>query len=157
MSEETALEVGYDMREEMAERAVIACILMDAASIVDAMDRVSVADFADPFLGKAYEIALEMFGRRVPADLVTLSGALVDAGYEDAPLDLNAVGAWGVSSSHHIFSMYMRFSADRVARLGAVDDEEHKAKRRQQADQPDEEQDQNFQRLHRKSHVQPPH
>jgi replicative DNA helicase len=120
VSEQTWLDIATDMREEMAERAVIACILMDAASIVDAMDRVSVADFADPFLGKAYEIALEMFGRRVPADLVTLSGALVDAGYEDAPLDLNAVGAWGVSSSHHIFSMYMRFYADRVARLARV-------------------------------------
>ena len=84
------------------------------------MDRVAEKDFADPFLGKAYEVAKEMFGRGVPADIVTLASSLVDAGYEAAQEDILAITQWAMSSTFHITSVYMRFYADRVARLARV-------------------------------------
>lgn len=108
------------MPEADAEKSVIGAIIMDPDSIVEAIERVKADHFADPFLGKAFEIAKDMLNRGVPANLVTLSSALVDAGYKNAPVDMLAISQWVVGNN--IYPANVSVYADMVVRYSRIRD-----------------------------------
>lgn len=62
------------------EQAVIASLLLDARSLMHAVDEITGDDFADARLGMIYEGVLEMFARREAIDVITVGAHLAGWG-----------------------------------------------------------------------------
>lgn len=69
-----------------AEQAVLGSILIDRDAIIEVADFLKPDDFYRQAHGCIFEAALDLFGRREPIDVVTISEALERAG------DLERIG-----------------------------------------------------------------
>lgn len=125
MTDTSWMDAITDMPEKDAEKAVIAAIIIDSSSVVEAMETLEVEHFADPFLADAYRLALGMFQRSESADMVTLAGALIDAGYPKATDDILDIAMW--SNTTNILPVYMPAYARRVRRMARVRDFQNEA------------------------------
>ena len=92
-----------------AEQSVLGAILIDRDAVVEVAEFLRPADFYRQANGKIFEAVLELFERREPIDIVTVSEALERSG------ELEGVGGRAVSEARLITPYFAHFALDRLS------------------------------------------